>query len=107
MFTYKCIRNVCSLVDEIKAGKTFFNRMVKVFGINLVSIFSKDTGLQFAINLLSLSFFTISLIIAKFYLHRTVSIEVYLCYIPVPVIFLIYCFLNKLFFRAKSYLKHF
>ena len=52
---------------EIKFGNKFLIRFDNTFEINLTSTLSKDTGLQFYINLLPWSFFSISFITACFY----------------------------------------
>ena len=50
----------------IKLGITFCNLFAKDFDINLLSTFDKEIGRQFLMNLLSLSFFSISFITACF-----------------------------------------
>ena len=51
-------------LSETSDGRTFLRRFDKALEIIFASTFSREIGLQFWINVLSLSFFSISLIIA-------------------------------------------
>ena len=42
----------------MRSGNTSFNRNTNAFEISFRPVFSKDTGLQVLVNLLSLSFFS-------------------------------------------------
>ena len=53
-------------LDEIRSGTVSFNRVANAFEINFRFVFSKGIGLQFLINLLSLSFLSINFITAYF-----------------------------------------
>ena len=52
------------MLKEMFGKGNFFNYMVKVFEVKLVSTFRKDIGFQFSINLFCLSFFSVSLFTA-------------------------------------------
>ena len=46
--------------EQIKSGKTFFSFSKRAFDIIFRSTFNKEMGLQFFMNLLSLSFFLLT-----------------------------------------------
>ena len=56
--------NIRVCCEDIKSGKTFFSFSERAFDIIFRSTFNKEMGLQFFMNLLSLSFFSTNLMIA-------------------------------------------
>ena len=65
-FSPICLFLKCAVCcKDIKSVRIFYNFSERAFDIIFRSAFNKDMGLQFCTNLLSLSFFSINLMIAS------------------------------------------